>query len=351
MAFARPPLATLIARIRADLQAALQGTNAFLRRALISIVGVVQAGAVHGLYGFQQWIARQVMMDTCDADTLARWARILGKPQKAATAASGNLLCMGTNGTLIPADTTLTRSDGWTYTTTADSTIAGGTASVPLVAVTAGAAGDCDGGMTLNFASPIAGVNAVATVDASGLGGGADVEDVELWRGRVISRVQDPPKAGTSDDYVEWALEVAGITRAWPYPKELGPGTMTVRVMTDYAPDGPFPDAAAVAAVQAYLDSVAPVGCTPYAYAPMAHALNPEIHIVPDTAANRTAVTNALSDLLLREAQPGGTIPRTHFADAIGDTIGITDYAITTPADDVVEATGYMTTLGAITWV
>lgn len=351
MPFQRPSLATLIGRIAADLQSALPGTNPFLRRALIAVLGRTNAGAVHGLYGYQQWIADQILMDTCDADVLTRWGYILGVPRKAAAAASGNVVFTGTTGVVVPTATVVARSDGWEFATTADGTLVNGMVSIPVAASTAGANGDCAAGMTLVCVSPVAGVNANVTVDVAGIGAGADTEAVDDWRLRVLARVQQPPKAGTSDDYIEWALEVAGVTRAWAFAQELGAGTMTVRFMTDDAIDGPFPDAAAVTAVQAHLDDVAPVGCTPYVYAPIAAPLNPEIHIVPDTAALRTSVTTALADLLLREAVPGGTIPLTHFTDAIGDTDGIADYVLTTPNAAVVEPTGSMTTLGAITWV
>lgn len=350
MPFQRPSLATLISRIAADLQSNLPGTNPFLRRALISILGNTEAGAVHGLYGYQQWIANQIMMDTCDADTLARWGSILGVPRKAASAATGNVLFTGASGTVVPMGTAITRTDGWTYTTTGDGTLGSGGAVIPVVAATAGSNGDCAAGMTLACVSPVAGVNAGATVDASGIGGGADAESVDAWRLRVLARVQTPPRAGTREDYVEWALEVPGVTRAWAYPQELGAGTVTVRCMTDDAVDGPFPDAATITALQAQLDNTAPVGCTPYAYAPIAAPLDPVIHIVPDTTILRAQVTAALADLLVREATPGGTIPLTHFADAIGEVEGITDYDLTTPSSAVAEPAGSMTTLGAITW-
>lgn len=350
MSFARPSLSTLLSRVAADLQSALPGTNPFLRRSLITIIGKMVAGAVHGLYGFQQWIARQILMDTCDAEVLARWGGILGVPQKAASAATGDVVFIGTSDKVVPTGTALTRSDGWTFTTTADGTVVNGTVTVPVVASTAGAAGDCAPGMALACVSPIAGVNSSATVDTAGIGDGADAETTDAWRLRVLARMQKPPRAGTSPDYVEWALAVPGVTRAWSYPQELGAGTVTVRCMTDDAADGPFPDASTITALQAQLDAVAPVGCTPSAYAPIAAPLNPEIHIVPDTTVLRASVTAALADLLLREAIPGGTIPLTHFADAIGDVVGITDYTLTSPSAAVVEPAGSMTTLGTITW-
>ena len=285
-------------------------------------------------------VADQVMVDQCDADTLARWANILGKPQEAAVAASGPVICTGTETTVIPAGTVLVRSDSMQYVTSADATITGGTAMPTVVASVAAVAGDCAAGMTLTFASPIAGINAAAMVGAVGIGGGADVEGIDAWRARVLARLQSPPRAGTSSDYVEWALSVPGITRAWCFPMELGPGTVTVRVMTDNAPDGPFADATAVAAVLAYLQNVCPVDATPYVFTPLASPLNPAIHLIPDSTANRVGVTASLNELLTREAVPGCTIPLSHFEEAIGNTVGITDFVLTSPTAAVVEPTG-----------
>lgn len=346
-----PTLQTLIQRIATDLQSYLAGTNPFLRRMFLTVIGRVQAGAVHGLYGHQGWIAKQIMVDQCEADTLARWANILGKPQDQAVASSGQVVCAGSETTVIPAGTVLVRSDTTQYVTSADATITNGSATPMVVASVPAAAGDCPAGMTLTFASPIAGINATATVGAGGIGGGADVEGIDAWRARVLARLQMPPRAGTKSDYEEWALEVPGITRAWCSPMELGPGTVTVRVMTDNAPDGPFADATAVAAVLAYLQSVCPVDATPYVFTPTPDPLNPTIHLIPDSVANRAAVTASLNELLTLEAVPGGTIPLSHFEEAIGNTVGITDFVLTSPNAAVVAPTGSMTTLGAIAWV
>lgn len=349
MPFPRPTLATLIARIAGDIQSALAGTNPFLRRLMLSVLGRAQAGAVHGLYGHQQWIANQVMVDTCEADTLARWGNILGKPPLPAVAASGSVSVTGTTGSVVPSGSTLGRSDGATFVSQADATLVGGSASVNVVASTAGAAGDCAAGMTLTFTSPIAGVQASATVGS--IGGGADPEPTDAWRTRVLARLQTPPRAGTSSDFVDWAMDVSGVTRAWAYAQELGPGTVTVRFMTDTALDGPFPDAVAVAAVLAHLQQVAPVGCTPYVYAPSADPLAISLHLIPDTTANRAAVLASLADLLAREAVPGGVLLLSHIEEAIGSSVGVTDFVLSAPTANVVAAGGAMTTLGAVTWL
>lgn len=349
MPFNRPSLATLIDRIATDIASRLPGTGARLRRAMTTILGRAQAGAVHGLYGHQEWIAKQILPDTCDEDVLARHAAIWKKPRKAASAATGPVVVTGAAGT-VPAGTALLRGDGVEYVTAADATLVAGAATATVTASTAGVIGHAVANTQLTFVAPIAGINATATVDVAGIGAGADVEGIEPWRARILQRIQQPPKGGTSSDYEEWALEVAGVTRVWVYPNELGLGTVTVRFVTDGAPGGLIPDAPTVAALQAHIDSVRPVTADVTAVAPTASPLDFTVTLTPDTAAVRAAVEAELADLVAREAEPGGTILLSHINEAISIAAGETDHVLTVPAANVVEATGAITTMGAITW-
>ena len=83
--------------------------------------------------------------------------------------------------------------------------------------------------MQLTLDSPIVGVNASANVTAGALTGGADAEDDDSLRARLLARIKEPPQGGSKADYVTWALEVPGVTRAWCYPEEMGDGTVTLR--------------------------------------------------------------------------------------------------------------------------
>ncbi|MXC98354.1 baseplate J/gp47 family protein, partial [Escherichia coli] len=60
------------------------------------------------------------------------------------------------------------------------------------------------------------------------LTGGFDTEDLETWRARVIERYYWTPQGGADGDYVVWAKEVPGITRAWTYRHWTGPATAGV---------------------------------------------------------------------------------------------------------------------------
>ena len=350
MPFSRPDLATLINRAEADIETRLPGADARLRRSNLNVLARVHSGAAHGLYGYLEWIARQVIIDTADGDMLERHASIWGVDRKAASPAIGNITVTGINGAIVPADSTLARSDGAQYTTDAEATISGGTATIAVTAVDGGQAGNASAASSLSFDTPIDGVSATATVAVGGLTGGADIEADEDLRARLLARIQQPPHGGASYDYVAWALEVPGVTRAWVYPAELGLGTVTVRFVRD-DDASPIPDAGEVTAVQDYVDSVRPVTADVTVVAPIAVPLNFTIDLTPDTAAIRAAVEAELRDLLLREAEPGATILLSHIREAVSLASGENDHILTVPAANVTHAVGEMATFGTIIWL
>ncbi len=349
MSFIQPDLLTLIQRIAGDIEGQLPGTDARLRRNVLAILARAQAGAAHGLYAHQDWIARQVFPDTAEEHYLERWAAIWGIQRKSAVAASGTITMTGTAAAAIPSGTVVGRSDGVQFATSSAATIGTASADVAVAAVVAGATGNTSALVTLTLVSAVTGIDSAATVDAAGLAGGADTEtDAEL-RGRVLDRIRQTPGGGTVADYQRWTLEIAGVTRAWVFPLELGPGTCTVRIVDDDTTPI-IPPPATVAAVQAHLDTLSPVTATVSVYAPVATALDLTIQIVPDTAAVQAAVTAELTDLIYREGAPGATLLLSHINESIAIASGETDHALISPLTDIVYTPAQMPVLGTLTW-
>lgn len=350
MAFNRPTLSELVDRIQQDFVSRLQLVSPILRRSLVYVLSRVVAGGAHMLHGHLDFLSRQIFPDQSEREYLVRQAGLFGMSLKPAAFAGGNVTVTGVDGSLLELGTVLLRSDGTEYTTAAEATITGGTATVAATASLAGVGGNCDAGTALSFESPAAGVDATATVNAGGIVGGADEEDLEAFRGRFLARLRSPPHGGNAADYVAWALEVAGVTRAWCFPVELGPGTVVVRFVRD-GDASMIPDAGEVAAVQAHIEEARPVTATVTVEAPSAIPLDYSIHISPDTATIRAAVEAELDDLLLRVAAPGGSILRSQIEVAIGTAEGVEDFTLTYPAGDVTHSTGEMAVPGTITWV
>lgn len=348
MPFSRPTLQELINRTGADAVARL-GLEDLLRRDDMQVLTRVLSGAAHSLHGHVAWLAEQVIIDTAEAEYLERWANIWGVERKPAAAAVGNVTLTGTNGVVIPAGSALVRTDGVEYTTNAEVTISGGTATVAVTASQAGAAGNALAGITLNLVSPISGVNSQATVAAGGLVSGADTETDDALRARLLARIQAPPHGGAKADYIAWALEVAGVTRAWVYPGELGLGTVTVRFVRD-DDASIIPDAVEVQSVQDHINALRPVTSAVTVVAPIAAPLNLTIALTPNTSTVQAAVLVEIKDLLRRAAEPGGTILISHLREAISLAAGETNHVLTVPSADVAHTVGQIATMGIITW-
>lgn len=349
MPFERPTLAELIAQAQADTEARLPGSDARTRRSNLNVLARVLAGATHGLYGYLDFLARQVFPDTADAEHLDRWGAIWGVTRKPPAFAVGTLSFAGQAGAVIPAGSVLAIG-AVEYETDADVTFTGATASGAVTALMPGAAGNQAAALTLAFVSPVSGVSASATVAAGGLAGGVDAESDAALRGRLLDRIRQPPQGGAAHDYAAWALEVPDITRAWVYPEELGPGTVTIRVVSDAAPGGLIPAAPKIAEVQAWIDARRPVTANPTVVAPVAVALDLSIQLLPSTQAIRDAVTAEIADLIRREAVPGGTILLSHLREAISLAAGETDHVLVAPVANVAHATGQIAVPGVITW-
>lgn len=355
MPFDRPTLSELIDRVRGDIKGRLGITGELVRRAMANVLAEVFAGAAHEVHGHIAWVALQLFADTASEEYLLRIASLYGIAPTPATFASGTVTATGTDPAVIPSGTVLVRDDGATYSTTAEATLSGGTASIPVTADLAGADGNLDTGETLTLESPITDVDSTMTVESPGLSGGNDQETVEALRARLIQRLQSPPAGGKEQDYIAWALAVAGVTRAWVYAHENGLGTVTVRFVRD-GDVSIFPDVAEVAAVQAALDDQRPIVAEVTAAAPVQLSVAFTISITPDTTATRAAVQAELEDMIFRLAEPGdgagrGTIALSQMLVAIGVADGVTDFTLTAPVADVVPAVGELAVVGTITWV
>lgn len=348
MAYSRPSLATILSRVRADIQSRLTSSDAYLRRSVEGVLARVLAGLTHGLYGYLAYMADQLMPDTAEGDYLARWASIWGLTRTAATVSDGTCTFTGTNGTTIPAGTQIQVGD-YTYLTDAAVVVAGGTADVDVTSEDTGADTQAEAGQTASLTSPIAGINSDGVVASGGLSGGADRETNAALLVRLLERIQEPPKGGGIGDYVAWAKEVSGVTRAWQFNNWDGVGTVGVTFARD-DDASPIPDSGEVDDVQDHIDDECPVNADVTVFAPTEVQLNPDITLTPNTAAVQAAVEAELEDLLVRKAYPEGTLLLSHINEAISIATGETDHTLNSPVADITYTRYQLGTLGTPTW-
>lgn len=350
MAFQRPTLKELNERTEQDVTSRV-GISAPARLAVLRVLSRALAGLAHGLYGYIDIQAKNLLPDTGDANTVLRWAQMLGVQRQAASQSSGDVTASGIIGSVVPAGSLLQSSDGAQFEAVADVTFAGATATISVQSIQSGAANNVDTGQTVSFVSPIAGVTPATTVLAPGITGGADEESIDDLRVRVLERMRQPPKGGAESDYVQWAKEGhPDVTRAWVSGQEMSANSVTVRIVTDDAPGGMIPSAGVIDDVEAYIEDQRPVTAVVYVVAPTAVPLDMSIAISPNTQAVKDAITAELQDMLKRDAEPGGTILISRINEAISIATGEGDHSLISPVANVTHTTGQIATLGTITW-
>jgi uncharacterized phage protein gp47/JayE len=316
---------------------------------MVRVLARVIAGAAHMTYGAVDWAMRQSFVDSSDDESLGRQASIFGLSKTPASFASGPAVFTGDDGEVIEEGTVLVRSDGARYVTIGgDYEIASGEIEGLVQAELAGSAYSLSEDMVLSFESPISGVSGEAIVGEEVVDG-ADQETTEALRARLRARMAEPPMGGSVADYIAWAKQVAGVTRVWVTPLELGAGTVVIRFVRD-GDVSLIPSGGEVTEVQDYIDTLKPAHAEVTVIAPTDAPQAFTIAVVPDTSAVRAAVTAELDDLFLRVAEPGGTVLLSSIRTAIGTAAGLTDYTLTVPSADATATTNQLRSRGTITW-
>jgi len=351
VSFNRPAIKDIISRVKSDITSRLTGKSAVLIRSVVAVLSRAIAGVAHLLHGHLEWISKQIIPDTAEKEYLTRWARLFSVYRKAATFAQGPYVFTGTPGVTVPAGSELIRADGVKYTTDADGIVGGGgTISVAITCEAAGEAGNVDEANPMTLVSPVSGIQSDGVVDAGGINDGEDEESDESLLDRLLIRLQNPPQGGSEADYKAWLLEIPGVTRAWVYPLNEGPGTVGGSFVLDGEVDI-FPDAGKVAEAQAYIDERRNVTGDATIFAPIDYPVAFNITLNPNTAATRAAVEAELADLFKRDAEPGVLIPLSHLNEAISIAAGEYDHVLNAPVADVNPGAGNLPTLGAVVFV
>jgi len=364
-----PTLAELYARIKgaflaeADLDGSLPLNN-------IYPTAKVVAGHSQEIFGRMDYIGQQAFVLLADELYLPLHASQYNIPRKPATLATGNVAVVSTDAILIPTGTLFTRADGVQYASSADvSLVAAGTASVPVVAQATGSSANSGAGTVLTIGSGPTGPGAstaTAGVDANGIINGADIEDLEAWRGRILFRLRYPPHGGAPSDYVIWGTAVAGVTRVFVERLYHGPGTVRVfPVFDDYfASAGGVATTPYIEAVASAIDAEAPATAFVTVSAPTPQPIDIVVTgLAPFTTDVQQAVVNELFDMFRRLGAVSGSdiaVPgmpflaspqvfsRSWIWQAIANASGEQRHVLVSPASDVTIAPAAIPVLGNV---
>ncbi|KHJ56308.1 hypothetical protein LA66_07060 [Aureimonas altamirensis] len=362
MAFETRSLNDLGASVRGMFRQYLPGTDASLRQNFIAVCAKVVAMLAREYELRLAWIFNQLFLTTAtDLGIVRMHAAEYQIFQKAASPSSGFVEGEGAPSTTYPAGVRFL-SAGVTFVTTAPFTSdAIGRFIAPVSSEASGRASNRDAGSTLSLvdAALFPTIASVVTVGEAGIGGGADIEDIESLRRRALFRKASPPQGGALTDYEHIALAVPGVIAGWARQFENGLGTVGVWVLFADRPSG-IPTEADLEAVQAALVARRLIRGRFFAIAPVAVAVDLEIELQPDTINTRASVAEALGRFFDPTA-PGSKIrpglPDEPFvlteawlSEAISAADGEANHTLVKPSAALTFGNGQLPVLGSITW-
>jgi phage-related baseplate assembly protein len=220
-------------------------------KAYNKVIGGMEAVLQKSLYNFAIDRAKQNLALTATEDDLDKLGAEYGVTRKEAVSTVLTATLPGTNGTTISALTNFVGdANGVRYGNDASvdiGTPTSGVAEMTLTAKQTGTIGNLQAGDSLSIETQIPGAETVATVavitgeTSEILTTGANREDDDDYRLRILDVIRAPGGGGNAADYRNWSQEVAGVSRAYPYggdPAGSGsPPERTVYVESDTSID------------------------------------------------------------------------------------------------------------------
>lgn len=287
------------------------------------------ASCVSGLYAHQKWIVRQAFPDTADSEYLETHAALRKIYRKNATYAAGSARFKGNDNAVVPVGAHILLGANY-YEVTEAGVIKNGSAVVAVRSLATGANQNITRETAAVLMSAPTGV--ASDVMLLDVGGGTDAEtDTELLD-RLLEEIRRPAAGGTKSDFVRWAKSVDGVSSAFVYPYRRGSGTVDIAITSG----GGLPSDEIVAATQAYIDSVRPVGAkSVLVIKPVIKKVDFDIQVLLDDGVTFEEITTEIEAALVgyfNALKPADTLVVSQVEAVISDLIGVVDRNLVSPA-------------------
>jgi len=251
-----PTLNQLYLAIIADLESNLSITIPLIGKSYLRAKAMVMAGRLYLLYLLIAQVQKNIFVDTCDEETLARFGQVkLNRDRYPATQGQYTVLCVGTIGETIPGSTQFKANDdsqspGKLFVVDADYVL-DGVNIFTLRALEGGTDSQLAIGDKLSLTGPIPLIDTEVTVQTESVQP-QEAETIEDYRQKVINAYRYEPQGGAAADYRLWSTEVQGIVQAYPYATNGQVSEVDLFIESD-EPDG-VPSAADLANVESSIE-------------------------------------------------------------------------------------------------
>ncbi|PKL40741.1 MAG: hypothetical protein CVV44_03805 [Spirochaetae bacterium HGW-Spirochaetae-1] len=299
-----PTIGTIKARIISDIEGKIGQNVPWLPKTFNSVLAGSLAGVIVLLYMAIMWVYKQIFPQTADYTALILLGAIFGVTPKAETAAV--ILCtVPGSGASVASGTLFTGPNGVIYKVTTTTAIVSGEATgVPMLALTAGEIGNLAVDDELNICQTDLSLDGIATV-TSVQTEGADIEDKEDFRKRVVSRFRHRATGGSPYDYYMWGMECPNFIWVGPYNDVTVTNKILVYGKVNNTATG-IPTTAQLAELLSYLKydpdtgkaDRAPIADLVETHPITIHQFDVEVTIVDSTSDIEDEITDALKDYL-----------------------------------------------------
>lgn len=336
-------------RQESEIEMALPGSNPRIPDTPESMISRSVSLAAYEMHGHIEEEAKEILPHTATR-TLDQHADLRGLTRNDPNIATGGVTFSGEDGAVVPAGVILQRADGWQYELDNDVIIVGGTGVGVITAIIEGVSGNTPNASTLSFISPELSINTAVIVNASGLSGGADKENNDSFRSRILEQWRQPPHGGAIFDYIYWGKQVSGVTRVWAFEDLVTGIPVSVTFVMDNKTDDIIPTPTEVTAVYDHINKLRPVGARFEVFAPVELPVNIEVALNPNNVEVQASVQAEIEDFFQRESEPGKKLRLSRLQEAVSVATGEFFHELITPTTDINPTESQLPVIGTIIW-
>ena len=310
------------------------------------------AAQVYGLYVQMEWLSRQCFPQTAQGEYLDRHAALRGLERRKATQATGvirfSVETAGATDLIIPAGTVCATAGLVRFETTSAVTLTAGKTFVeaPAQAVGPGSGGNVPAGSILVMTAPPVGVGGCSNPQP--FTGGADEEEDEALRSRVLETYRRMPNGANSAYYQQEALSFDQVCACTVLPKKRGKGTVDVVVSTLTG----IPEGDLLTQLQAYFDQRREIAVDVAVKAPTPKVVNVSVKVQAEDGKEpsevKAAVEQTLRDFFSGE-RLSGAILVAQLNQLVFSTPGVANCTVLEPTEDLPAVEGELPQLGSLT--
>ena len=307
------------------------------------------AAQIYGLYVQADWVNRQCFPQTAQGEYLDHHAQLRALERKAAARAQGTVRFFGDGGSTLDREIsagTVCMTPGMVrFVTVEDGVLTAGESHVdiPVQAVEAGSAGNVIAGSVRMLAAAPIGITGCTNPLA--MRGGADAEDDEQLRKRIMDSFLQLPNGANCAYYEQEAMSFDEVAAATALPRNRGIGTVDVVVATAAG----VPDQKLLNQLKEHFGARREIAVDVEVLAPETVPVDVTVHIKSEDMERAASMVKQTLQNWFSGQRLGQNVLRAKLGSLVFGMDGVDNYVLQEPAEDLVVEKAQLPVLGRVT--